>query len=193
MFWFAEEVDEATQQAVINCLKKNNPSYKGHNAIAFGAGEHDLEFKKNKFVTYTFTGEEVNTETGKSEETKPEETKPEETKPEETKPEETKPEETKPEEPIVVEPTLNYTVKETDIASWTVVDGVTAIYIAANGKIPAVVWTSVEVDDSVLESIVEELGADSDAEYVYGLGAHKIEYKHNKNKTKTVTYTFSAK
>ena len=56
MFWFAEEVDEATQQAVIDCLKANNPSYKGHNAIAFGGGEHELEFKKNKFVTYTFKG-----------------------------------------------------------------------------------------------------------------------------------------
>ena len=59
MFWFSEEVDEETQQAVIECLKDNNPSYKGHNAIAFGAGDHDLEFKKNKFVTYTFTGGEA--------------------------------------------------------------------------------------------------------------------------------------
>ena len=56
MFWFAEEVDEDVQNAVIECLKANNPSYKGHNAIAFGAGDHELEFKKNKFVTYTFDG-----------------------------------------------------------------------------------------------------------------------------------------
>ena len=59
MFWFAEYVDEDMQQAVIDCLKANNPSYKGHNAVCFGAGDHELEFKKNKFVTYTFTGEEA--------------------------------------------------------------------------------------------------------------------------------------
>ena len=62
MFWFAEEVDAETQQAVIDCLKANNRSYKGHNAIAFGEGEHDLEFKKGKFVTYIFGSEEVETE-----------------------------------------------------------------------------------------------------------------------------------
>lgn len=56
MFWFAEEVDEDVQNAVIECLKANNPSYKGYNAIAFGNGDHDLEFKKNKFVTYNFEG-----------------------------------------------------------------------------------------------------------------------------------------
>lgn len=59
MFWFAEEVDEDLQQAVIDCLKANNPSYKGHNAVCFGAGDHELEFKKNKFVTYTFDGAAV--------------------------------------------------------------------------------------------------------------------------------------
>lgn len=71
MFWFAEEVDEDVQNAVIECLKDNNPSYKGYNAIAFGNGDHDLEFKKNKFVTYNFEGvnatvandEKVETET----------------------------------------------------------------------------------------------------------------------------------
>ena len=71
MFWFAEEVDEDVQNAVIDCLKANNPSYKGYNAIAFGNGDHDLEFKKNKFVTYNFEGvnatvandEKVETET----------------------------------------------------------------------------------------------------------------------------------
>ena len=57
MFWFAEKVDEDIQNAVIECLKANNPSYKGHNAVAFGSGDHELEFKKNKFVTYTFEGE----------------------------------------------------------------------------------------------------------------------------------------
>ncbi|MBQ6788691.1 MAG: Cys-Gln thioester bond-forming surface protein [Clostridia bacterium] len=65
MFWIAEEVDEATVNAVIACLKANNPSYKGYNALAFGEGDHELEFKKNKFVTYTFTGcEEVTVDTG---------------------------------------------------------------------------------------------------------------------------------
>ena len=59
MFWFSEEVDEDVQNAVIDCLKANNPSYKGYNAIAFGNGDHDLEFKKNKFVTYTFDGAEA--------------------------------------------------------------------------------------------------------------------------------------
>ena len=71
MFWFAEEVDEATQQAVIDCLKANNPSYKGHNAVAFGGGDHELEFKKNKFVTYTFSGEEVETDADDEEVEKP--------------------------------------------------------------------------------------------------------------------------
>lgn len=47
MFWFSEEVDEEMQKAAIDCLIANNPSYKGHNAIAFGYGSHDLEFKKN--------------------------------------------------------------------------------------------------------------------------------------------------
>lgn len=54
MFWFSEEVDEATEATAIECLKANNPSYKGHNAIAFGVGDHDLEFKKGKIVSYTF-------------------------------------------------------------------------------------------------------------------------------------------
>ena len=57
MFWFSEEVDEATEAAAIECLKANNPSYKGHNAIAFGEGEHQLSYKKGKNVktwTYTF-------------------------------------------------------------------------------------------------------------------------------------------
>ena len=54
MFWFSEEVGEDLQNAAIECLKANNPSYKGHNAIAFGEGNHELEFKKNKFVTYSF-------------------------------------------------------------------------------------------------------------------------------------------
>ena len=56
MFWTSEKVDDVTAQAVIDCLEANNPSYKGYNAFAYGDGEHELEFKKNKFVTYTFAG-----------------------------------------------------------------------------------------------------------------------------------------
>ena len=59
MFWFSEEVSEDLENAAIECLKDNNPSYKGHNAIAYGFGSHELEFKKNKFATYTFGADEV--------------------------------------------------------------------------------------------------------------------------------------
>lgn len=59
MFWFSEEVSEDLENAAIECLKDNNPSYKGHNAIAYGSGSHELEFKKNKFATYTFGAGEV--------------------------------------------------------------------------------------------------------------------------------------
>ena len=59
MFWFSEEVSEDLENAAIECLKDNNPSYKGHNAIAYGFGSHELEFKKNKFATYTFGAGEV--------------------------------------------------------------------------------------------------------------------------------------
>ena len=58
MFWFSKEVDKEQAEAVVECLAANNPSYKGYNAMAYGAGEHELEFKKGKFVTYTFTGAE---------------------------------------------------------------------------------------------------------------------------------------
>ena len=55
MFWFSEEVDEETQQAVVECLKDNNPSYKGHwDEFAFGDCEFTWAFKKNKYVTYDF-------------------------------------------------------------------------------------------------------------------------------------------
>ena len=80
MFWFSEEVDEATVDATIACLKANNPSYKDHNAICFGEGAHELEFKKGKFATYIFgegvsieeSGEEIvesTEETGTTDET----------------------------------------------------------------------------------------------------------------------------
>ena len=169
MFWFAEEVDEATQQAVIDCLKANNPSYKDQNAIAFGGGAHKLEFKKNKFVTYQFDGVAA---VSVSEATKAVETKPAET------------------EPVVAEPVLAVNVKGANVASWTVNGDITAIYIAAKDKVPAVIWTSAEVDEATLTAIAAELGADAEAKVVSGLGTHEIEYQHNKNKTKTVTYTF---
>ena len=54
MFWFSEKVDEDVRDAAIECLKANNPSYKGHNAVAYGGGSHDLEFKKGKIVSYNF-------------------------------------------------------------------------------------------------------------------------------------------
>ena len=60
MFWASDEIDEATQQAVIDCLKANNPSYKGHwDEFFFGQGDFTWEFKKNKSVTYSFTGKVV--------------------------------------------------------------------------------------------------------------------------------------
>ena len=54
MFWFSEEVKEDLVNAAIACLKTYNPSYKGHNAVAFEEGTYKLEFKKNKFATYSF-------------------------------------------------------------------------------------------------------------------------------------------
>ena len=256
MFWFAEEVDKETQNAVIECLKANNPSYKGHNAIAFGEGEHNLEFKDGKFVTYTFEGgkdvvledaedtiEFVKSEVTEPEVTEPEVTEPEVTEPEVTEPEVTEPEVTEPEvtepevtepevtepevtepevtepevtepevtepevtepevtepevtepevtEPEVTEPeTLKYSVDGADIAEWIVIDGITAIYIEKDGKVPAVVWTSDKVDDTMYEEIIAEFDADDDAKRIFGIGDLKIEYQHNKNKIKIVTYTF---
>ncbi|MBQ5671400.1 MAG: VWA domain-containing protein, partial [Oscillospiraceae bacterium] len=176
MFWFSEGVDEDIQNAVIECLKANNPSYKGHNAIAFGAGDHDLEFKKGKFVTYTFTGFDVVTNVTKSVEN----------------------EEVPAPSPVVTPETpapapeakgeLTVDVEGADITSWTVKGDVTAIYIAAKSKIPAVVWTSEEVAD--MTEIIEELGAPEDATIVFDFGEKTIEYNQNKNKKASVVYTF---
>ena len=94
MFWFSEEVDEEAEQAVIDCLIDNNPSYKGHNAVCYGKGAHDLEFKKNKVVTYVFGETEV--ELGVTV-----------NKPEETVEEEITEEETVVEEPVVEETEKN--------------------------------------------------------------------------------------
>ena len=81
-------------------------------------------------------------------------------------------------------------VKGAEEAARTSVGSVTAVYIAAEGKVPAVIWTSAEVDKDTLSAIAAEFDADDDAKVVSGFGAHDIEYQHNKNKTKTVTYTF---
>ena len=65
---------------------------------------------------------------------------------------------------------------------------VTAIYIAENGKVPAVLWLSADVDAS---PFLDGFGVNVDEKYIIsGFGSHEIEYQHNKNKTKTVTYTF---
>ncbi len=186
MFWFSEEVDADTVTATIECLKANNPSYKGHNAVAFGAGEHTLEFKKNKFATYTFSVGNAIITGGKVENNAVKE--PTVDIPADTTKEPTVeiPEDT------AEEPTLNYTVKGAEVASWTIKDDVTAIYIAANGKVPAVIWTSKEVDDETMAVIIKDLNADNSAKTVSGTGSHKIEYQQNKNKTKTVTYTFKS-
>ena len=182
MFWFSENVDEDVEAATIACLKDNNPSYKGHNAIASGEGDVTWAFKNNKFVTYTFTcGDAIVVAPEASAPVAP-------VVPEEPKEEEAP---VAPETSAPAEPTLDVTVKGAEVASWTVVNGVTAVYIAANGKAPAVIWTSDVVDDATMAAIVVELGADDDARTVFGMGSHDITYNHNKNKTKTVTYTFS--
>ena len=255
MFWTYEQVSDEVMDDVIDCLKAHNPSYKGYNAIAYGAGSHELEFKSGKYATYVFDGmnngsivveeeevvEEPETEAVVEPETEPEteavvepETEPEteavvepETEPEteavvepETEPEteavvepETEPEteavvepETEPETEAVVEPEtepeteveaepetdpepiLMYDVDGAKIADWMIEDGVTAIYIKASGKIPAIIWTSEEVD---ADDFIEAFGVDDEAIIISGLGKKKIEYQHNKNKTKTVTYTFT--
>ena len=86
------------------------------------------------------------------------------------------------------EPILMYDVDGAKIADWMIEDGVTAIYIKASGKIPAIIWTSEEVD---ADDFIEAFGVDDEAIIISGLGKKKIEYQHNKNKTKTVTYTFT--
>lgn len=66
MFWFSEKVDNTVVDATVECLKDHNPSYKGHNAVAFGNGDHTLEFKKNKFATYNFNVGTATTGTGET-------------------------------------------------------------------------------------------------------------------------------
>ena len=69
MLWVAEEVDEGIVDKLIKCVKKNNPSYKGHDSVAFGGGEHNLTYTNNKnkkntkTVTYKFDNAKVIVET----------------------------------------------------------------------------------------------------------------------------------
>ena len=69
MLWVAEEVDEGIVDKLIKCVKKNNPSYKGHDSVAFGGGDHDLTYMNNKnkkntkTVTYKFDNAKVIVET----------------------------------------------------------------------------------------------------------------------------------
>ena len=113
----------------------------------------------------------------------------EETPEEPTEPEVTEPEVTEPE--VTESETLKYSVDGADIAEWIVIDAITAIYIEKDGKVPAVIWTSDEVDDTMYEEIIAEFDADDDAKRIFGIGDLKIEYQHNKNKIKVVTYTFT--
>ncbi|MBE5936295.1 MAG: hypothetical protein E7262_11050 [Lachnospiraceae bacterium] len=58
MVWVSEEVSDEVLANIIASIKANNPSYKGYDAVAFGFGDHILEYKnggkKTKTVTYTF-------------------------------------------------------------------------------------------------------------------------------------------
>ena len=161
--WTSEEISDEVYDVIEATLDKNVSSYKEIGASATGLGEFALTKKKQTYTYNVDLYEAVVT---------PEV-----------------------EAPVVettapAEPTLNVTVKGAEVSSWLVTgDGVTAVYIAADGKVPAVIWTSERVDD--MATIIKELGADADATVVFGLGSHDIEYQHNKNKTKTVTYTFS--
>ncbi|MBR5537111.1 MAG: VWA domain-containing protein [Clostridia bacterium] len=55
MLWFSEEVDEEIEAETLKCVKKNNKSYKDCAEVAYGAGDVTWAFKKNKYVTYTFS------------------------------------------------------------------------------------------------------------------------------------------
>ena len=176
MFWTAEEVDQGTMQNVIDCLAANNPSYKGYNALCSGEGEHDLEFKPGKFVTYTFenAGEHVVYDNDANEENADAITQ----------------------DPVVdsdsvadVPVTFPYTVVGIEDVVTAEIDGIYVIYIPENGKIPAIVWTS---EDADIDAIKAELGVDGYVEELTGLGSQDVTYKQNKNKNKTVTFTFEA-
>lgn len=58
MIWTSEEVDEKVLNSIIESIIENNKSYKGHDDVTFGAGDHTLTYKnggkKTKSVVYTF-------------------------------------------------------------------------------------------------------------------------------------------
>lgn len=62
MIWTSEEVSDEILDNVIASVKANDKAYKGHDAVAFGNGEHQLTYKvnsrKTKTVTYKFTYDE---------------------------------------------------------------------------------------------------------------------------------------
>ena len=145
-------------------------------------------------MTYTFTGK-VETEVEAPETEAPETEAPEVEEPEVEEPEV---EEPVVNTPVVEEPavkTLNYEVKGAKITSWTVVDGITAIYIKGSGKVPSVLWTSEKAEDMTLINILVELDLLNNLpEYQFDtVGDHTFHYQQNKNKTVTVTYTFIEK
>ncbi len=210
MFWFAEEVDEATKDAVIECLKANNPSYKGHNAVAFGEGDHDLEFKKNKFVTYTFTGmeavdaDETVVETPEGGNTGAEPSEGGDTGAEGSEGENTGV--TPPEaEPAVFD--LYIDLVNAEIASWLYINEagdiieagaeekpvikegyITAVYVKTDSKnVPNAIWTSAEDVDA--DALADAFDA-SNAEHIYGAGQFNL--KKNKNHYSVLTFDSDA-
>ena len=76
MIWTSEEVSDEIMDAIVDCVKENDKSYKGHDSMTCGKGEHDLTYrsgKKAKTVTYTF--EEVENSTCTSQKAPKAETK----------------------------------------------------------------------------------------------------------------------
>ena len=178
MFWTSEELDEATKQAVIDCIIANNPSYKGHNAFVSGTGDHDLEFKKGKVVTYTFKAngvanlanstDVVADKTGGTvlgNETAVENIF----------------------EAIDLAD-VNVKVDGADItAAVKTADGDEIVYIAAWGKAPAVIWSAEDLDDATEKAAKDYFGADYGVKVLSGEGQKEI-FRQNKNKV--ITYTF---
>ncbi len=60
MLWTSEEVDDSQLADIIASVKRNNKSYKGYDAYAYGKGDHDLTYsignkKSNKTQTVTYS------------------------------------------------------------------------------------------------------------------------------------------
>lgn len=59
MIWTSNQVDDETLTQIIKSIKKNDKAYKGHNAVAYGNGNHILTVvnknkKKSRTVIYSF-------------------------------------------------------------------------------------------------------------------------------------------